>query len=324
MASVSDRPVHVQRLPLGPNVDAAVECFDWSQLTATKVLFYGMIPALIYQASLEHSTGRQAYLPSEKRNQAIRKCVDDRLVTDESVKQLLSSFITGRPDQILAPLHQLMDAHGKEDMRWIPFHFVQVLQMFADLVPSTRPPFRIILNLLNNFFAAKTLSGNAWKTLFTVVLFIRALSKIPHDLLPLPEECADWPVSYNGFFPGEMDHPKNVNVNVETFKFETPSKCPHIVVYSPNLANFQRYDLIVAVYPNPTDRILYGYQLKEGRNTPLSQASQLFAISAVICGQAASNPIELSGWQIPSTEQIATFFGCSGQHWTPTRWSSLK
>ncbi len=95
------------------------------------MLYYGSIPALIYQSKLGLSG-------TTKRDEAIKQCLQRNLVTDASMRQLLASFITGSSDSIPLPLEQLMDTvvgkNGGQVVHWVPFHMMEVLRRFAHMV----------------------------------------------------------------------------------------------------------------------------------------------------------------------------------------------
>ena len=149
MESKSNRDVMVRTLPLvtrwvvallvdghltahhSKRLEQAKRAFGWPALNARKVLYYGSIPALIYQGKLGLSG-------TTKRDEAIKQCLQQNLVIDASARQLLASFITGSTKHILAPLEQLMDSVvGEKEgqvVRWVPFHMMEVLRDFAPRV----------------------------------------------------------------------------------------------------------------------------------------------------------------------------------------------
>jgi hypothetical protein len=73
--------------------------------------------------------------------------------------------------------------------------------------------------------------------------------------------------------------------------------------------------------------VLYGYQLKEGAKTPAATMvpSEMFKYSVWVRGQATQTGSSSgTGWRVPSTGDIETFFGESGRHWTPAGWKRLS
>jgi hypothetical protein len=90
-------------LPLVYSVFDAATIFNWPDISAREILYYGSIPALIYDAYLSKTINKSDYLPFMKRNVTIKKCTDNGLVTDESVIALLSSFTSGEQVSNLFP-----------------------------------------------------------------------------------------------------------------------------------------------------------------------------------------------------------------------------
>jgi hypothetical protein len=175
MEVFSNRNVIVQPLPLVPSVSVARANFSWPSLSARKVLYYGMVPALIHEAQLDLQAGADTHLPNTKRDEVIQKCVTGGLVTRDGIRRLLDSFLSGDVDNMLSPLQQLIDTVSVDDgtgrVRWIPFHMMEALRKF-----SSWEGFRDledIVRLFNAFKNAKESSGDGWEPLFVAVLLIR-------------------------------------------------------------------------------------------------------------------------------------------------------
>jgi len=110
---------------------------------------------------------------------------------------------------------------------------------------------------------------------------------------------------------------------------KVPDHVPHIAVYHSKL---DKFDVIVAAYSKSGDRTLYGYQLKESRG-PVKALNpskhdwlreKWFRAMYVVRGQAGSKSSSAGQvWTTPNEEEIDTFFGMSGQRWTPRRWAEL-
>jgi hypothetical protein len=63
MENLSSRNVLLRELPLINNVVDAATILGWSDLTARDIIFYGSVPALIYEAYLSKSLDKHSFLP---------------------------------------------------------------------------------------------------------------------------------------------------------------------------------------------------------------------------------------------------------------------
>jgi hypothetical protein len=252
------------------NVCTAVNAFDWPTLNARMMLFYGLIPSLIFEAHKQEQSKSVNYLPFDKRDEAISHCIENGYVNDDSVRLLLSSFITGYESGIPSPLLQLMNTVERSKVLWIPFHMTEMLSRFSEHV-TYGTALKEIVVLFDEFMHAKEKSGNAWESLFIIVLLIRCLSRqFTTSLLPVQDErLASSSVSVNEYFLSKTKTFGQIN-DLDEFVscFTTPPDLPHIVIYHPTHAQFETVDVIVAVHYTASDRELYAYQLKEGKTYP--------------------------------------------------------
>jgi hypothetical protein len=321
MSFPSDRDVIVWELPTIRSVADAARVFNVPMFNARTALYLGLVPALIYASSI---IGERTAFTSRDIN--INDCIERNLVSDASIEILLSSFISGEAASVPGPLLYLMDPLSVPKgnvVRWIPFHMLKVLVAFSK---NVSPPLQTIIlsvdKLFANFCGAKYNSGEAWEALFVIVLLIRVASHtFDESIFPRPLNFPDqYSYSYNKLF---CDKP-NGKALEEVHKLEeyisclkTPDNVPHIAVYYPQHSNFEKYDVIVAAYDEYRNRVLYGYQLKEGAKTPAATMppSEKFKHSVWVRGHAAKTGSSSgTGWQVPSTGDIETFFGESGRH----------
>jgi hypothetical protein len=331
MTSTSDRDVIVWELPTIRSVADAARVFNIPMFNARIALYLGLVPALIYAWRI---TGKRTAFTS--RENSIDDCIERNLVSDASIEILLSSFISGKVRSVPEPLLFLMDPLSVPKgnvVRWIPFHMQNVLMEFSEYV--SLPLQTIILSvdkLFEKFCDAKYNSGEAWEALFVIALLIRVASHtFDESIFPKPLNfSAQYSYSYNELF---CDKPNGKSLE-EVHKleeyiscFKMPGIVPHIAVYYPQHSNFEAYDVIVAAYDENRNRVLYGYQLKEGAKRPAATTppSEKFKHSVWVRGQAANfGNSSGTGWQVPSTGDIETFFGESGRHWTPAAWKRLS
>jgi hypothetical protein len=324
MDSVSNRSVLAPELPLIPSLSVAAEKFKLPDLNPREAIYYGTIPALIYEAS-------RRCAPNDKRDEAIALCKSQDLVSDKIIKDLLATFITGDFLNVPHPLLQLMDTWRETGeslkVRWIPFHMMEVLRVFAtfgSIDDNTVFVLKRIEGLFNDFKRAKEYSGDGWEALFVITLLIRSKAEcFGTSLLPL-EMVHVVNVTFNEPFKGIVPFGEIKQVDEFIEALVEPELFPHIAIYWPAHAQFEHYDVIVAVYTARGSRKLYGYQLKEGTSIGKAQASHLFTKSFVVRGNAAENSSQIRGWYVASTNEICEFFGESGRNWTPTRWKALK
>jgi hypothetical protein len=106
---------------------------------------------------------------------------------------------------------------------------------------------------------------------------------------------------------------------------EKPKALPHIVVYYPQQFQFQVYDVVVAAYDEAGNRKLYGYHLKKGRiSKDAKEAVAGFSASYWIQGRTSrKNRPQDDRWTCVDDAALKSFFGHSGQYWTPSRWADL-
>jgi hypothetical protein len=254
-------------------------------------------------------------------------------VTEHNIELLLQSFITGEFRMVPHPLLQLMDTWrvvgGDLKVKWIPYHMMEVLRQCAtcgNLDDRTSDVLQSIEELFSYFKGAKVSSGDGWEALFVMALLVRSKAKLfKTSLLPLRKDLlSDAHVSFNKPFLGNADFGEIKQFDKFIESLILPSTFPHIAIYMPTHAQFERYDVIVAVYYSIYDRKLYGYQLKEGNKNGTAVASSLFTKSFVIRGEALKNSHDYQGWHVASTDEINEFFGESGSNWTPIKWKALS
>jgi hypothetical protein len=97
-------------------------------------------------------------------------------VTDDSVTNLLKSFITGSSTEVMKPLHTLMDTIEGGKLRWVPFHMSAVLERFSgdtSLNPGLCRYLSAISEAFDSFKAANSSSRIAFENLFLIGLMIR-------------------------------------------------------------------------------------------------------------------------------------------------------
>jgi hypothetical protein len=303
-------------------VPEAAQALEWSDLNPQEALYYGLVPSMIF-------LGHKKQLVSEKRDSAIQKCFDQKLVTEDNVARLLTSFFTGEADLIPQPLLELMNTVEDGKVHWIPCHMMVVLQKFASRgdLPNQKLVLEQIVSLFDDFCSAKGQSGDAWEALFVMVLLIRALAGRFHSSV-LPLDAFDFnncSLSFNRPFDlrgktFESFHAVDEFVDSIT----APNRFPHVAVYFPTHASFEEVDVIVAAWPREGTRELYGYQLKEGKPVPRKEAHTAFVKSWVIRGAASQNAAKLRNWHTPSVGDVESFFGESGAQWTPAAWRKLS
>ena len=127
-------------------------------------------------------------MPFMKRKIVIKECIGQSEFGVKAVKDLLRSFLTGESMHVMTPLLQLMNTAGEGKVRWIPFHMMEVLKLFAYVFESTSSisqNLRDIDGLFDGFCKAKESSGDAWEFLFVISLIIRSLTAESSDILPL-------------------------------------------------------------------------------------------------------------------------------------------
>ena len=268
----------------------------------------------------------------------VKEMSEQGLVTDDSVILLLKSFITGKANLIQSPLLRFMNTVKDQRIEWIPLHMVEVLEEFSDapsLSPFVKNILTIIVSEFERFRDAKDSSGDAWESLFLIVILIRSVvRKFDEDILHLdPQAFEGCSVSFNKPFKvsgADLNAIKKPSDYIS--HFDVPSHFPHIAIYRPNNAQFNEVDLIVVCWVNQEKKLTYGYQLKEGSEDPEKKKKKkkkpisfkfdkCWWIRGIPAQETSESP---SGWQVAGEKTLREFFGKSGCHWTPKAWKKLK
>jgi hypothetical protein len=252
-SSLSNRHVRIKQLPIVHSVKEARVAFGTQhKITAADIAFFGNIPGLLWLKLFDNNP------LSEKREQCIKQCKKSNLVSEKSVLELLESFITGRTDQIMEPLHSLMNTVESNQLIWIPFHMTDVLFSFAKVTgveKSTGKYLRTICKCFDGFQAAKSGSGDGWEMLFIIALLIRIKTGLFYkEVCPyfdeMPAECT---FSYNQHCNARpLGLKKNYSQITEVSEYLSciPISHPgsHIAVYYPQHSSFKTYDIFVCVF----------------------------------------------------------------------------
>ena len=316
---MSNRGVHCVALPLVRNVQSASINFHYVELNARLVAFYGLIPALIYKATVKD-------LPSQTRTNLVNEC---RPTMDAaSMTELLRSYITGNYSDVPHYLLALMDVCFEDKIRWIPYNMIYVLEELGE--KSSNPwVVKAIVNLFNEFVTSKENSGDAWEALFVITLLIRALTNEFDEVVLASTDFSSpegWTVSYNLHYDHSvqpfMSFSDCRNATDLIKRMEVPPSVLHIAVYYPPHAQFEMYDVIVAVYDNG-HRTLLGYQCKQGKGAPGKPPCEEIT-SFVVQGDASATAFQRDGWTYLSDAQLDVFFGVSGRDYTPSKWKKLN
>jgi hypothetical protein len=267
MESFSSRRVEIRALPLVPTLSEAVKNFDWADLNARHLLYYGIVPALVYtgRRAMNAKSQEHVHPATQKREEAVEECLKNKLVTDETILKLLRSMLKGTHGLVPRPLLQLMNTVEGNLIHWIPFHMVPVLERFAEEVDRSlfcREDLRTLLlrvvELFQNFMSAKKFSGDGWESLFLIVLLIRCVTGLFHaTILPFENifERSGCPVFYNDYIDlNDIDYDDIQKVDELIRRMKPPEHSPCIVVYYPQNSAFETYDVLVAAYTSPQSR----------------------------------------------------------------------
>jgi hypothetical protein len=298
----------------------AKENLQCGSLTSREALFYGLVPGMIYLAK----SGEPGHI---KRDRAIQKCV--ALVSEESMRYLLASFFDGNPKLVFAPLLHLMDTGKVGNISWIPYHMTEVLRDFgrsASLSQSMRLGLGHVVEHFQQFRDSKEGSGDGWEALLVATLLMRALSgKFDTTCFKLNGafQAPACTVSFNMLLERNDAH-RILSVDEFVDQIREPYSYPHIGIFCPHHASFEDVDVIVAAWSEKGKRILYGYQLREGKKLPQKMANSLFNSCWAIRGDPPKKGKDVLGWAPVNASDVNEFFGYSGKQWTPKRWKKLN
>jgi hypothetical protein len=249
-------------------------------------------------------------------------------VNDSTVLAILATLVNGSKDNVPEELMQLMDVTDDGLIRWIPFHMLDVLarlkslaEVEGRLTAAIRVHLNAIVVLFSTFKDAKTQSGEAWESLFVLILLVRALTGQAHTLLGTIEIALNTRVTYN------EPHKRLSAVKLEDFLNGIPNNLdngPQISLYYPCHASFPLYDCFLVACDTEGQRShIIGYQLKQGKLLPKDKPSEQIATSYVIRGAAVQKTGAVRGWLTPSSDELNEFFGVSGKQWTPNMWEAM-
>jgi hypothetical protein len=321
MHSPSEREVKIMKLPVVDNLEQAKSLLDCPALSPHLALYLGLLPSLFYAAKLNR-------LPHERRENAIQGFVESGEFTWKGIKDLLTSTLTG--DYTLVPkvFLEFLDVEViNQDpvVRWIPHHLSHILLALSQRhqIPLTaRTCLKAICEQFDSFRNHKTQSGDGWEALFIITLLTRCMTKQFCELVPL--HGFDCEVSWNQPFYGQVNFDtEKVQEFVSGIPYHRPQKS--IAVYFPSHAKFEVYDVILAYWGDNNERVLVGYQLKEGSATSKAFAMEnVFHHSYMIRGRATIADNSIRGWKTPSDGTIDQFFGESARYWSPKCWAALK
>ena len=200
MESTSARTVLKRALPLIPSLQAARANLQNGDLTIQEAFFFGLVPAMIYTSNISKGDG-----PPSKAEEAMNRWVS-RGLNDHDIILLFQTFVDGNKKTVPQELMPLMDVTDKGDVRWILFQMGQVLNSLTRLSSNEKVSKGLRSNLLAmdsliaTFKDAKTESGEAWESLFVLVLLIRCLTGQVHELMgtadiaitPSPSNIQPW------------------------------------------------------------------------------------------------------------------------------------
>jgi hypothetical protein len=221
-------------------------------------IYFGLVPALIYC----DFTNTDIY---SKRDLAIDKWIDENLVTDESVRRLLTTFISGDKIDVPPLLLPLMNTVKDSKVRWIPCHMMEVLRKISSRLPlELGTSVNYFDFLFKKFMTSDEKSGKAWECLFVIALLIRALAKKPDDVLLKCDRSRDYSVSINSPLTEDEDFSAIKTVDELLANITLPDHLPHIAIYFPSHASFTPYDVILCKFSKIGKKLFYGYQLNEG------------------------------------------------------------
>ena len=329
MDSMSNRRIEVKELPIICSLVQATNALRLSeQLSATKAIYNGLVPALI----LDNDDSSNF-----KRIFAVNECCDE--INDNHIVKLMQSFISGEPTFLPPQLLPFMNTAGPDKIRWIPRHIIKFLTAFASnakISPWVRYILDNIANLFEEFKYSRSDGGLAWENLFQITVLVRSLGGIEHDLLPIGGKDCPYVVSYNSYkICRDLNSCKNFNELYDQIidsKFKN-TRHRHVAVIAPKSSQFETYDLFVFVYEKletkPTK--IFAYQLKQGgKYGQVKCADMRITKSFLIRGKPREgrkkkcikdNEIE---WYVAIATELSSFFGASGNCWTPAVWQELS
>jgi hypothetical protein len=325
----SSRSVILQDLPLVSSIEEAIKLNNKLD-SAREAVYYGLIPGMIYDSNRmgTNIAGKRAY--------HVRNAIKNNLgQLDNVFRHILRSIIDGYMGfQVPEELGLLLDSVGgsnKFDIRWVPYHLQFVLSELSRTVFKYHLMAENLSKYCNILKFAKEHSGEGWESIFVVVLVARCLNRL-HCGTFVPDRWFDT-------HPNEVDVQLNrynaiMNENKAFSECTSwdemkgglvPSINPCLNVLYPTHNNFGVYDVIVVFSGNGKMQDIRGYQLKEGKAARKHTAhSELFGKSIFVQGDPPeSTAKDEKGWVIPCKDEIDTFFGVSGKHWTPEKWKKL-
>ena len=319
MESVSERQVTIKELPVIRNLSEATSALELTeQLSAIRAIYNGLIPSLVLQPTK---------FDFSKRDDAADQC--SKLENDDILK-IMKSFVSGDRSRLPSELFPFMNTIEYKGVRWIPRHMHFFLKKFAEnnkISKWMRDMLDIISDQFSIFENCNESDGKSWGKLFTIVILIRLLGGEFHgDLMPFAI-TSEYEVSYNSHkICGNLANCKNVR-EIKSQLCRNFQTYPHIAVIVPPCVRFEKYDLLIIIFESQhQEPIIYAYQCKLGNASVNAElideiVTKAFWINGQPRKKLSSKKTE---WIVSTESQIKSFFGVSGNYWTPAVWRQLN
>jgi len=307
----------LEQLPLIVDVEKANKLV--AGMTVQQVLYYNKIPALIH-------TKKWAIPVFDDLEAHLKKSPPNL----ESVQSLLASFITG--SIVEYGFQTFFDTtttpEGKTLVIWIMCHMHRILNILMGLFSRTNPDLSDQLSclhdLVSEFRAYQTGSGDEFEKLFAFTLLLRSFCGLAcapfFDVRPRS-------FSYNKFCKSNFGKCLEYSELKAVITPPMETKFPHVAYYAPTQSSFEKYDAFAFLYATETtkDAQVLGFQLKEGRATPKSDADKAeVPASFLVRGNASGTSGKIKGWRFVSEPEATSFFGLTGAMWIPSELKKLS
>ena len=340
----SVRPVVLQELPIADTLTKALKLKSTLD-SAREAIYYGLLPGLIYYSpeknEEEELRNNQSEENVKKPERSLRDIVGKRQIftrqflnnsqnLDRDFKDILRSLICGDSDLVPKELHMLLDTAGNEDgisvIRWVPFHLSFVMSRLAMAHDfSYNHIAGRIGKLCDDLRDSKRFSGEGWEAIFVLFLLARCLTKLDDEFfVPRKWFLEDPKVLYNEPYQSNKQLLFSECENwQQLLKGVTPGDKPQLSILFPTHSRFKDYDVLAVYSEGGQNKSIYGYQLNEGATSIAHSASVTIEKSFWVQGKSPKSPKEQKNWLIPHEKIIDTFYGESGKHWTPKKWSKF-
>lgn len=271
----SDRAVRLQPMPRFEtiaHVNALVSSVPAPAGAAHReaVLAFGNLPALAY------SVWNRDVVISSRVNGVIGA---HGLVVNEALMQLVVRDVLGvDPVPACIPSADLLATYDQDNQRlWVPVFLEELFRRAPD-------PYPIVATFLHELQSFDFGDGKAWEAVVVCALLLRCLLVRDNEPMRRPSSQAIPRVRGRGPINVRIHRSGQETVDHCLAHFRRDVSVPTLDVVWPTFARFPTYDAFVVYRAPGQERVVFGYQMKDGEGPVTARPHVLVARSFIIRG----------------------------------------